>query len=242
MFVGNGFGAGQTELDNLTDTSTITRLSPEQRDEIKRKARSTGQKYIELPAKGVFTIKPSELKIRIVACGSKTDETFRSRFYTTDLDPGMMRYLVSWAASLPNFCLASLDVTLTILYKLNLLPPGHVWLIHKAIYGLREAPSLWSEERTKALTKLTSTSEGEPYSVLLLQIHRSLCLIVRQRSLQNHTPSMDRLGLTSRVPPEEVIAMSGIYVDDFLTAGPFLWSGLFWLLYARCGRRRIHSI
>ena len=149
-----------------------------------------------------------------------------------------MRYIVSWAASLPNFCLASLDVTAaflnaplptgrivvlrppTILCKLNLLPPGHVWLVHKAIYGLREAPSLWSEERMEALTNLTFASEGEPYSVLLSQIHRSLCLIVRQRSLQNHTPSTDHLGLTCRTLPQEVVAMSGTYVDDFLTAGP----------------------
>ena len=79
----------------------------------------------------------------------------------------MMRYIISWAASLPNFSLASLDVAAaflnaplplgrivvprppTILYKLNLLPPGHVWLVHKPIYGLREDPSLWSEEQSK---------------------------------------------------------------------------------------------
>ena len=58
-------GAGKTELDNLTDTNTITRLSPEQRDEIKRMARSKGQKYIELPAKAVFTIKPSKFKLPV---------------------------------------------------------------------------------------------------------------------------------------------------------------------------------
>ena len=44
----------------------------------------------------------------------------------------------------------------TILYKLQLIPPGYVWLVHKAIYGLREAPNLWSEERTDML------SSGEP--------------------------------------------------------------------------------
>ena len=44
-------GAGQIELDNLTNTGTITRLSPVQRDEIKRTTRSTGQKYIKLAAK-----------------------------------------------------------------------------------------------------------------------------------------------------------------------------------------------
>ena len=81
-------------------------------------------------------------------------------------------------------------------------------------------PVLWSEERTEALTNLTFSCHREAYSVLLSQIHRSLCLIARQRSLQNHTPSTDHLGLTCRVPPNEVVAMSGIYVDDFLTAGP----------------------
>ena len=64
------------------------------------------------------------------------------------------------------------------------------------------------------------TSEEEPYSGLLSQIHRSLSLIVHQPSLQNHIPSTDHLSLTSRVPPHQVAATSGIYVDDFLTAGP----------------------
>ena len=71
-----------------------------------------------------------------------------------------------------------------------------------------------------ALKNMTFTAAGELYSVLLSQIHRSLCLLVRQKSLHDHHPSTDHLGLTSRVPPEEVIALSGIYVDDFLTAGP----------------------
>ena len=128
-----------------------------------------------------------------------------------------MRYIISWAASLPNFCLASLGVTAvflnaplpighivvlrlpTILYKINLLPPGHVWLVHKAIYGLREAPSLWSEGRTEALKRLTFASGGEIYAIFLSQVHQSLRLIVRQRSLQSHSPSIDHLGLTSRV-------------------------------------------
>ena len=108
----------------------------------------------------------------------------------------------------------------TILYKLKLLPQGHVWLVHKAIYGLREAPSLWSEERTDALTNLTFASEGESYAVILSQVHKSLCLIVKQQSLQDHLPSTDSFGLTSRVLPHQVVALSGIYVDDFLTASP----------------------
>ena len=150
----------------------------------------------------------------------------------------MMRYIISWAASLPDFSLATLDVTAaflnaplpagrivvlhppTILYKLNLLPQDHVWLVHEAIYGLREAPSLWSEELTDALTNLTFASEGESYAVILSQVHKSLCLIVKQQSLHDHSPTTDAFGLTSRVLPHQVVALSGIYVDDFLTAGP----------------------
>ena len=56
-------GAGKAELDNLTHTGTITRLPPEQRDELRRKARVTGQKHMELPAKAVFTMKPSKLRV-----------------------------------------------------------------------------------------------------------------------------------------------------------------------------------
>ena len=109
----------------------------------------------------------------------------------------MMRYLVSRGASSPYFTLASLDVTAaflnaplpegrvvilkppTILDKLQLLPPGHAWLVHKAIYGLREAPNLRSEERTDTMTRLTFTSERESYSAILSQIHESLCLLVK---------------------------------------------------------------
>ena len=130
------------------------------------------------------------------------------------LNTAMMRYLVSWGASSPDFTIASLDVTAaflnaplpegrvvvlkppSILYKLQLMPPGHVWLVHKAIYGLREAPNLWSEERTESMTKVRFTSEGEHYSVILSQIHKSLCLIVKTSSLKDDPPT-DHLGLTT---------------------------------------------
>ena len=228
--------AGRKELDNLTGTGTVECISPEVRDRIKAEARASGKKYAELPSKGVFTIKPDKYKVRIVACGNKTHETF-GKISTTDLDTAMMRYLVSWGASSPDFTLASLDVTAAflkpplpegrvvilkppnILYKLQLLPPGHVWLVHKAIYGLREAPNLWSEERTDMMTKLTFSSEGESYSVILSQIHKSLCLLVKTKSLLKH-PSTDQFGLTNLVLPEHVEALSGIGVDDYLTAGP----------------------
>ena len=79
----------------------------------------------------------------------------------------MMRYVISWAASLPNFCLAALDVAAaflnaplptgrivvlrppTILYKLNLLPPGHVRLVHKAIMVSEKLPASGQKSKLK---------------------------------------------------------------------------------------------
>ena len=62
-------------------------------------------------------------------------------------------------------------------------------------------------------------SEGETYSVLLSEVHKSLCLIVKQSSILADR-STDFTGLTSKVSPSDVVAMSGIYVDDFLNVGP----------------------
>ena len=69
------------------------------------------------------------------------------------------------------------------------------------------------------MTKVRFTSEGEHYSVLISQIHKSLCLIVKTSSLLSD-PFTDHLGLTNKVPSHEVVAMSGTYVDDYLTVGP----------------------
>ena len=66
--------AGRKELENLSNPGTIEAISPEKKEQIKRDARSRGEKYIELPAKGVFSTKPDRYKVRIVACGNKTSE------------------------------------------------------------------------------------------------------------------------------------------------------------------------
>ena len=185
--------AGRKELDNLTNTGTVEPISSERKDQIKVEARKKGLKYVELSAKRVFTMKTDKFKVRIVACSNKRAETY-GNVSTTDLDTAMMRYLLSWGASSSSHAVASLDVTAafmkaplplgrvvvmrppTILYKLQLLPPGHVWLVHKAIHGLREAPTCGQEERTDAMTQVTFIAEREPYSVILSEIHKSQTL------------------------------------------------------------------
>ena len=223
------------EISNLTEPKAITTVTPEQKEELKAEARRTGQSYVELPAKAVFTIKPEKFKTRICACGNQTQETY-GRTSTTDLDAGMLRYLLSWSASDPSSAVTSLDVTAaflnaalppgrivilrppTILYKLGVLAPGTVWQVHRAIYGLREAPSLWTNERTTMLQKVAFTCSGDRYRLLLSEVHHSICLLVKEHDILKE-PVTSSAGLTQRVDPAHVVALCGIYVDDFLTVG-----------------------
>ena len=104
-------GACKKELGNLTSTQTIEPISVNDLTRLRRTALFTGNKLIELPATAVFTIKPDKYKVRFVACGNKTAETY-GKVATTDLDPSMMRYLLSCAASSPPNSISGLDVTL----------------------------------------------------------------------------------------------------------------------------------
>ena len=53
----------------------------------------------------------------------------------------------------------------SILYRLGLIPQGFCWRVHRAIYGFREAPSLWQDERTSEMTKVKFKVQGEPVTV-----------------------------------------------------------------------------
>ena len=99
--------AGRKEIDNLTIPKAITALSPQERTALKEKAQLEGEDFIELPAKVVFTIKPEKYKIRIVACGNQTKDTY-GKITTTDLDTCMLRFILSWAASSRFNTIASL--------------------------------------------------------------------------------------------------------------------------------------
>ena len=64
------------------------------------------------------------------------------------------------------------------------------------------------------MTQVTLTAE-----VILSEIHKSLCLIVKTKNLLKRSETT-AFGLAPKVRAEHVIAMSNIYVDDYLTVGP----------------------
>ena len=202
---------------------------------MRSRATIDGYQYKELPAKVVWTIKPDKYKCRIVARGNQTQDIY-GRTSTTDLDTAMLRFILSWKASSSDHGLASLDITAaflngelppgsvvalrppSILYRLGLTPQGLCWRVCRAIYGLREAPSLWQDERTSEMTRVKLTVQGEPAKVIISQVHQSLCMIVKERDLIED-PDISKFGITKRVEPNKILAMIGIYVDDYLTVG-----------------------
>ena len=210
-------------------------INATERDKLKSRATIDGYQYIELPAKVVWTIKPDKFKCRIVACGNQTQDIY-GRTSTTDLDTQMLRFILSWGASSSEHKIASLDITAaflnaelppgrvvvlrppSILYRLGLIPQGFCWRVHRAIYGRREAPSLWQDERTSEMTKVKFKVQGETAKVIVSQVHQSLCMIVKERDLIDN-PEISQYGITKRVEPTKILAMIGIYVDDYLTVG-----------------------
>ena len=120
-----------------------------------------------------------------MACGNQTQDIC-GRTSTTDLETSILRYILSWSASSRDHALGSLDITAaslnaelpagrvvilrppTVLYKLGLLRQGFCWKINRAIYGLREAPNLWSEERTSVMSSLRFRAQGDSFYPLVV--------------------------------------------------------------------------
>ena len=68
------------------------------------------------------------------------------------------------------------------------------------------------------LQKVAFTCSGDRYRLLLSEVHHSICLLVKKHDILKE-PVTSSAGLTQRVDPANVVALCGIYVDDFLTIG-----------------------
>ena len=69
------------------------------------------------------------------------------------------------------------------------------------------------------MEKMNFRCRGESFRVLISEIHRSILLLVREQDIIDKPQTLDT-GLTQRVQPKDVLALCGIYVDDYLTVGP----------------------
>ena len=68
------------------------------------------------------------------------------------------------------------------------------------------------------MTKVKIRVQGEDARVVNSQVHQSLCMIVKERDLLKE-PNISKFGIEKRVEPQKILAMVGIYIDDYVTVG-----------------------
>jgi hypothetical protein len=124
---------------------------------------------------GVFVEKPDKLRARAVICGNFVDRNAgEAATFTEQVDVTSVRLLLRQAA-LQDWQISSLDVSVAFLnaelspedlargiscrppkifVDAGICMPEQIWVIKKALYGLRQAPRAWGTHRDAALAAL----------------------------------------------------------------------------------------
>ena len=209
------------EVDALVNSGTIRRLTPEQT----RDLRKQGMKV--LPGKAVFTAKPPSdvtngggnsswfrRKCRVVVCGNFLPHGTEN-VYTSGTSADTLRISVAiavlraWTAGCTDisnaFTLAPMPEDLlygvsapAVVILAGAAAPGETWKIERVLYGLREAPRLWSLFRNDRLQAARIPFEGKTLLLLCLDTDENLWRIC----YEDQTDQTEGLML--------------IYVDDIL--------------------------
>eukprot|EP00971_Amphidinium_carterae_P252799 5019086-Amphidinium_carterae.1 len=159
--------ASQKEIDTLISSKTISSITLADRDALKLKCKTNGTQYSELPCKGVGTIKtdkthtePQLPTIERDACimrylamlswhASKCTQT---RTPTSE-DNHQVVSTIDYTGAFLNAELPEGRVIVlrppAVFVWLGVIPPNTYWLLHRALYGLRESPMLWGITRDK---------------------------------------------------------------------------------------------
>ena len=161
-------------------------------------------------------------KARLVCCGNFAPQTGLAA-YASGSTPDALR-LVLTEASFNAWCAAILDITSAFLAtpvptdgsmprvvvtppgavkRLNLAQDQEVWLLVRALYGLREAPRLWALHRDSRLKEISVSLEDGSARLAQSTGEENLWLILVRDG------SSDR---------EQVRGYLLVYVDDFLFA------------------------
>ena len=208
-----------------------------------------------LPCQMVFVLKPLtqsqqqgsdnqaeyKHKSRLVICGNFASWGEHST-NTTNLDAPLLRLMLSLACS-KETTWSSIDITSAflnadihdvdtvlvtpppILVKMDIVKPNTVWHVKKAIYGLREAPRLWQQERDQKLRDLEFKYQDKLAHLVQSYIHPSLWFIAEgPRESAIGVPPFDHClrsdEWTAKLHQHTILGYVGVYVDDLLIAGP----------------------
>ena len=210
------------ELDTIVEEKgAITRLNPASARELLE----NNPRVQVLPGKGVFTIKPGrKRKCRLVVCGNyRAHEAMPLFVGGTDVVAlrlalkeaavrGWQGGTVDVKGAFLNAPLQAVDqegeLTVAmrppaVLVRMGLIPKKELWIVNKAMYGLRQSPRCWSDYRDDEMRWRIS------YGKRWLKLEQ-------MRSEPN-------LWLAKKVEddlnPEELVGLLLVYVDDFMPLG-----------------------
>ena len=158
-----------SELSNLEVKTDAIEQKP---IEEARKMANEG-KLILIPGKVVFTVKPPppvegnpggdrpprwKRKARIVICGNMASQVHNTQdLYAAGASVEALRLALALAAAM-GWEAGATDV----LVQAKLVPSDVVFVVRRALYGLRESPALWANHRTRVLRELSvETPEGK---------------------------------------------------------------------------------
>ena len=226
--------AAQKELNSLQSLGAIIRHRGR---DAQRYLQQTG--VTPIPAKVVWTAKPPDpgsatlykRKARIVACGNHEPESGEELFAAGSSAEVLRAVLTEaaskgWPAAGSDISTAFLRAPIppghfhalkppSILETLELVEPGEIWEVQRAVYGYREAPRYWSEHRNATLKSLRFQDEQGRWMGLT------------QGSLESNlwTIHQVREGVEpeSSSPEDFDPVIQGyllVYVDDLLFLGP----------------------
>ena len=210
----------KTELDSLmTEKQALRRVPPREAEKL---IKEKGSKLSVVPAKAIFSVKAgsSRRKTRLVVCGNHVERDTEAEGDTfaggTDITAIRLQVKVAmerkWTMSALDIKSAFLNADLheknlvamrppTIMVRLGYAEPGELWLIDKAMYGLRQSPRRWSDHRDAELAKLTWEVNGAYYKLEQCAAEQNLWRILEVRD-----------------GTEVLAGLVFIYVDDVLTA------------------------
>ena len=157
------------------------------------------------------------MKCRACVCGNFADVDPTTRSWTAQAEPSSLLSALKfgrtkrWAISKHDVKGAFLnakipDGKLVIVtppkqwVDWGIVPPGETWTLEKAVYGLRESPRLWSEERDRQLLRVEWTVGKENYYLQRCAADSQLW------TLKSIDPSRKN----------EILGILVVYVDDFL--------------------------
>ena len=176
-----------------------------------------------IPGKAIFTKKKDgRLKCRAVGCGNFASRNSKENLYAGGNDVTTLRLMMRGAA-LYDWSVLGLDISTAFLnapllynsdgkrmlirppaifVEAGLVEPGDMWIVEKAVYGLREAPRAWPQERDAKFRTFEFQSEGENYKLEQMISDRSAWRVVNKKDTKT------------------TCGIVIVYVDDVLVAAP----------------------